>query len=110
MDIDVSLAGDSLPINVENPHHMDTESVVGRIGEFLQERGVPHGDLALAELLPKMVKGIAGCEGGCPANAQSLVRKGFGKYHLEYIEGGILTAKYEVSPGRSLEIKMFPDF
>lgn len=110
MEIDVSLAGDSLPINVENPHKMDTESVVSRIGEFLRQKGVSHEKLALTELLPKMVRGIAGCEGGCPANAQSLVRKGFRDYRLEYIEGGILTAKYEVSPGTSLEIKMFPEF
>jgi hypothetical protein len=66
--------------------------------------------LALEELLPRMVRGVAGCESGCPANAKSLVRSGFRDYRLEYIDGGILTAARDVAPGERLEIKIFPEF
>jgi hypothetical protein len=61
-------------------------------------------------LLPKMVRGIAGCEGGCPANALELVSSGFKNFDLAYIEGGILTAKAELENGKTLNLKMFPDF
>jgi hypothetical protein len=57
-----------------------------------------------------MVRGVAGCEGGCPSNARSLVRAGFRDYHLDYVEGGILTAAREVAPGERLVIKIFPEF
>lgn len=110
MDIDITFGGRSLPIKVENPHRMDTGAVVGRIGEFLAEDNVPSDGLYLEELLPRMVKGIAGCERGCPADAQSFVRKGFRQYNLEYIEGGILQARCEAAAGGVLEIRMFPEF
>jgi hypothetical protein len=61
-------------------------------------------------LLPKMVRGIAGCEDGCPANALELVSSGFKNFDLAYIEGGILTAKAELENGKTLNLKMFPDF
>lgn len=110
MDIDVELNGDSLPIQVENPFGMDTEEVVRRISEFLEPRGVQPDGLRLPELLPRMVRGIAGCEQGCPADAQRLVHEGFHRYSLQYVEGGILKASLEVFDGKRLEIRMFPEF
>jgi hypothetical protein len=38
------------------------------------------------------------------------VDKGFKKFKLAYVEGGILTAKAEAETGNVLFIKMFPDF
>ncbi len=110
MDIDVMVAGESLPIKVEDHFHMDVDAVVGKIEEFLSRKGLSREDLHLHELLPRMVQGIAGCEKGCPADAQSLVRSGFKTYDLAYVEGGILTARYEIKPGSAIEIKMFPEF
>ena len=110
MDIDVMVAGESLPIKVEDHFHMDVDAVVEKIGDFLSSKGLPSEGLHLKELLPRMVQGIAGCEKGCPADAQSLVRRGFRTYDLEYVEGGILMARYEINPGNTLEIKMFPEF
>jgi len=110
MDIDVSLNGESLPVHVENPHRLDVDDVAGRIGEFLKARGAVTDELDLEALLPRMVRGVAGCEGGCPADARQMVRDGFKEYRLDYIEGGILTATCDLEEGKRLEIKMFPDF
>jgi hypothetical protein len=110
MDIDVRFMGRTLPIKVTDPHRMNTAAVVGEIVSFLNgDAGSPDA-MHLAELLPRMVRGVAGCEGGCPSNAKGLVRAGFRDYHLDYVEGGILTAAREVAPGQRLEIKIFPEF
>ena len=114
MDIEISYGGDSLYLEVGNPHKMNTPKVAKQLAGFLQQNGVDEGnikELSLAELLPKMVRGVAGCEAGCPSNAYSLVRSGFQKYKLEYIDGGILTAKHGVSSSADMiTIKVFPDF
>ena len=110
MDIDVDVNGDSLPIQIADPFQMDVDRVIQRIAEFLEPKGLAVEPLRLEELLPRMVRGIAGCERGCPADAQSFVRKGFHDYKLEYIEGGILTAFREMATGGRLEIRMFPGF
>lgn len=110
MDIDVNFQGRSLPIKVADPYRMDTRDVVHRITTFLDGETAADDGLALEQLLPQMVRGVAGCEGGCPADARWLVRRGFGDYQLNYIDGGILTAKRELTPDSFLEIKIFPEF
>jgi len=110
MDIDVHFMGRTLPIKLSDPHRMDTPAVVGEIEAFLNGDAGNADAMHLAELLPRMVRGVAGCEGGCPSNAKGLVRAGFHDYHLDYVEGGILTATREVAPGQRLEIKIFPEF
>lgn len=110
MELDVRLEADSLSIPIENPFRMDLEAVVASIESFLAARGAAAGGLDLRGLLPKMVKGIAGCEAGCPSDAKGFVSRGFLSYRLEYIEGGILSAASKTADGRSLQIRMFPDF
>jgi len=114
MDIEISYGSDSLYLEVGNPHKMNSTKVAQQLAGFLQQNRVDEGsikELSLVELLPKMVRGVAGCEAGCPANAYSLVRSGFLKYKLEYIDGGILTAKHSVSSSADIiTIKVFPDF
>ncbi len=110
MDIDVSINSESLTINVENPHRFDVKGVMGDIVGFGKKYGV---DLALYEmdkLIPRMIRGVAGCEAGCPSDAMSVVRSGFGNFKLSYVEGGILTASQILENGNPLEIKVFPDF
>jgi len=110
MEIEVLIDNDSLPINVVDPHKIDHEAVNRRIHGFLQQAGIHDvSALNIPLLLPKMVRGVAGCEAGCPANAQSLVREGVDGYTLAYVEGGVLTARRPVGE-RKLEIKIFPDF
>jgi hypothetical protein len=57
-----------------------------------------------------MIRGIAGCERGCPANAQDLVSSGHKGFDMQYVEGGILTARIVTADGSVLSLKLFPDF
>ena len=45
-----------------------------------------------------------------PADAKGLVSKGFKDFELQYIEGGILSARRLTGDGRFFYLKMFPDF
>ncbi len=110
MEIDVTVNGESFSITVENPFRMNTSEVVTRILDFAGKKGVDLGGMNLEGLLPKMVRGVVGCEEGCPANAKSLVSQGYGDFQLEYIEGGILAASCEINGSGALTIKVFPEF
>jgi hypothetical protein len=110
MDIDIHIGTESLTVFVENPHRFDVSHVFQRIYDFGMKFGVDLNALKIGKLIPEMVRGVAGCEGGCPADAKSLVRTGFGDFTLAYIEGGILSASYNLHNGKSLVVKIFPDF
>lgn len=110
MDIDVSIGQESLPISIENPHRFNLDSVVRNVIEFGRKFGVDLASLHIEKLIPRMIRGVAGCEGGCPSDAMSLVRQGFGEFNLSYVEGGILTAVISLDNKGPLEIKVFPDF
>lgn len=76
----------------------------------MSSKGISLGSLNIRGLIPKMVKGIAGCEKGCPADAKVLVSRGVTDFELEYIEGGILSATAKTADGTVIFLKMFPDF
>ncbi len=110
MDIDIRIENESLTISVENPHRFDVSRVFQRIVDFGRKFGSDLNALNIGKLIPEMVRGVTGCEGGCPADAKSLVKTAFGDFTLAYIEGGILSASYTLDNGKPLEIKIFPDF
>ena len=110
MELDVRMGKESLSIVIANPFRLETDVIVGRIEEFMAARGGEAKDLDIRGLLPRMVKGIAGCEAGCPSDARSVVQKGHRHFSLEYIEGGILAATAELGQGQTLSLKLFPDF
>ncbi len=110
MDLDVSIDKESLSINIENPHRFDTAQVTGQIVDFGEKLGVDLALLEIEKLVPRMIRGVAGCEGGCPADAKSLVREGFGDFDISYVEGGILTAQQSLGNGIAIVVKIFPDF
>ncbi len=110
MDIDVSINSEKMSINVENPHRFDISQHTENIMDFGRKSGVDLTPYEVDKLIPRMIRGVAGCEGGCPSDAQSLVRQGFGVFSLEYIEGGILTAVHNLENGNPLSVKVFPDF
>ena len=110
VELDVSCDTKSLSITIENPFQLKIDSLVGQIETFLSAQGAGTNGLDIRGLLPKLVKGIAGCEGGCPADAKSLVSRGFPNFELAYIEGGILQAKAVTREGKSISLRMFPDF
>jgi hypothetical protein len=110
MELDVKVAGKSLSIPIPDPFRLDLESLVVKIEAFLSSQGAATSGLDFRGLIPKLVKGIAGCEGGCPADAQSFVSRGFTNFKLAYIEGGILQAQAKSADGKDISLRMFPDF
>lgn len=110
MDIEISINGNSCSINVENPHRFNVTDVMEDIVSFGNKNGVNLSPYELDILILKMIRGVAGCEAGCPSDAMSVVRKGFGNFKLSYVEGGILTAVQKLENGNPLEVKIFPDF
>ena len=110
MEISIGVGSDSISIVVENPFHIDLDSVVGQIEAFCSLKGAALNGVDVRGLIPKMIRGIAGCERGCPADAKEFVYRGFKEFSLAYVEGGILTAKAVIGGNKELSIKMFPDF
>ncbi|HUK99517.1 MAG TPA: hypothetical protein VLX29_01535 [Nitrospirota bacterium] len=110
MELDVRIDKDSISIGIDNPFHLDLDAMVGRIEQFLTLKGQKLNGLDVRGLLPRMVKGIAGCEAGCPADAKNVVKQGYKNFKLDYIEGGILSATVEIEHGKTLSLKLFPDF
>jgi hypothetical protein len=110
MDIDIRINEKSHSIDIENPFRFDMSAVMSDVIEFGNKNNVALEPYKLDELIPMMIKGVAGCEAGCPSDAQNVVRQGFGNFKLDYIEGGILTAIQTLENSKELEIKIFPDF
>lgn len=110
MELDVSVEKDSLSIPINDPFRLDLDAIVEKIEDFVASKGSRLDGLDIKGLLPMMVKGISGCEAGCPANALELVSKGFRNFDLSYVEGGILTAKADTEENKLLSIKIFPDY
>jgi hypothetical protein len=110
MELDIRMEKESLAITIEDPFRINLDALLRKINEFLAPKGVSTDNLDIRGLLPRMVKGIAGCEAGCPADAKSVVKKGHRNFTLEYIEGGILSASAQLGQGKTLSLKLFPDF
>jgi hypothetical protein len=110
MDIDVIIGQSSLSFNIENPHRMDATRIAHEIIDFGKQRSFDLEIFDVERLIRRMVRGVAGCENGCPADAKSLVREGFGDFRISYIEGGILSAIKSLGDGVAIELKVFPDF
>jgi hypothetical protein len=110
MILDVNIGTGSLSIDIPNPYQLDLDGICGRILEFAASHDAGIEELDIPGLIPRLVRGIAGCEGGCPANAKSLVRSGFKSFELEYVEGGILVARAPLNGGARISLKMFPEF
>jgi hypothetical protein len=110
MDIDVHIGGESLTISIQNPHRFNLQDVVGRIRDAGERAGYDLSKTDLEGLILRMIRGVAGCEAGCPSNAKSLVREGFDGFNLDYIEGGILSAETRLKDGEALRLRVFPEF
>ncbi len=109
MELDVRLNDRSVTITITDPFRLDLAAITGRVRDLAAEQGLSLDGLDVGGLVPLMVRGVAGCEAGCPADAKGIVERGHRNFRLEYVEGGILTARAEVT-GLNLELKLFPDF
>jgi hypothetical protein len=110
MELDIKIGSDSLSIPISNPFQLELDAMIETIKGFASSRGIKLDNLDIGGLIQKMVKGIAGCERGCPADAKGLVSRGVSDFELEYIEGGILSATTKTADGTAVFFKMFPDF
>ena len=110
MELDIKIGSNSLSIPIDKPFQLELDSMMKKIEAFASSKSVDLGSLDITGLIPKMVKGIAGCEKGCPADAKGLVSRGVRDFTLEYIEGGILSATAKTADGTIIYLKMFPDF
>lgn len=110
MELDVSIEKEKISIHIDNPFRLDLNSIVKEIEDFAVSRGLKLNGLDIKGLIPKMVRGIAGCENGCPSNALELVNSGVKNFKISYIEGGILTAETMTEGKKTISFKMFPEF
>jgi hypothetical protein len=93
MELDIRIDSESMSINIENPYRFDVAQEMQGISDFGSKFGVDIASLQIEKLIPRMLKGVAGCEA-----------------ELSYVEGGILTAIHKLGNGKSIEVKVFPDF
>ncbi|MBI5099047.1 MAG: hypothetical protein HZB30_07375 [Nitrospirae bacterium] len=110
MDIDIMIGDKSLTISLENAHRFDLAKLMENVINFGTNAGADITGLRIEKLIPRMIKGVAGCEGGCPSDAKGFAREGFGNFNLSYVEGGILKAEQLLDNGEQLQIKVFPEF
>lgn len=110
MEIEFEIHGNTYSKTTENPFNLDTKQLVEEFKKYLSERSIYIKDVDLEGLIPRMIKGVFGCEEGCPADAKRLVAEGYDGFKLEYIEGGILKAEYDMGDSVTLSVKVFPDY
>lgn len=110
MVLDVVINDASVTIQIDKPFKPDLDAIIAQIERFAFSKQADIAALDVRGLIPRMINGIAGCERGCPANAQGLVSSGYKDFDVQYVEGGILTARIMTRDGSLLYLKMFPDF
>lgn len=110
MEIEFEIQGNTFSKSTENPFNLDTRKLIEEFKKYLSDKNITIEDVDLEGLIPQMIKGVFGCEEGCPADAKRLVAEGYDGFKLEYIEGGILKAEYDMGNRIILSVKVFPDF
>ena len=110
MVLDIVIGGASETIPIADAYHPDLAAISTRIEQFANDKGTSVASLDISGLIQAMIKGIAGCERGCPADAKALTARGYDGFTLTYVEGGILTAKSGAGSNGGLTFKLFPDF
>jgi hypothetical protein len=108
--LDVVIDTASVTIQIDKPFQPDLDAIIVQMEQFARSAGTDITVLDVRGLISRMIKGIAGCEHGCPANAKNLVSMGYKGFDVQYVEGGILTARIRTREGTDLCLKMFPDF
>jgi hypothetical protein len=108
--LEIIIGSATLTIPIAEAFRPDVDDMITRIEQFAALQGADIAALDVRGLIPSMIKGIVGCERGCPADAKGLISRGYKGFDLQYIEGGILTGGAMTADGRPLYVKMFPDF
>jgi hypothetical protein len=107
---EVIIDGASITIPIAQPFRPDLDDIIARIERLAVAKEVDIAALDVRGLISEMIKGVVGCERGCPADAKGLISRGYKGFDLAYVEGGILTARSTNGNASLLHLKMFPDF
>ena len=91
MVLDVIINDASISVQIDKPLKPDLDAIYSQIEQFALSKGTDIKAFDLRGLVLKMIKGIAGCEHGCPADAKGLEYRGYKGFKVHYVEGGILT-------------------
>lgn len=110
MVLDVIINDASVSVQIDKPFQLDIDTIHSQIEQFALSNGTDIKALDIRGLILKMIKGIAGCEHGCPADAKDLESTGYKGFEVQYVDGGILKAHIMTKEGGILYLKMFPDF
>ena len=110
MVLEIIIGSISAIITIDEAFRLDLDDVITRIEQFAGKQGTDISAVDVRGLIPEMIRGIVGCERGCPADAKGLISRGYKYFDLKYIDGGILTARTMIADSKPLYIKMFPDF
>ncbi len=110
MILETMIDGASITIPIADPFTPDLAAIISQIEQLAILQGADIVSLDVRGLILEMIRGIAGCESGCPADAQDLVSRGYKGFDLHYVDGGILTARTATVDERPIYLKMFPDF
>jgi hypothetical protein len=109
MLLDVIIDGQSVSVRIDDPHRPDLEMIFSEIERFTSSKETEIEALDIKGLISAMIRGIVGCERGCPANAKYLESVGHKGFTVRYVEGGVLTANIKTGD-QMLSLRMFPDF
>ena len=62
MDIDIIIGDKSLNVSLENAFRFDAEKLMQKVNDFSRSLGTDISGLRIEKLIPRMIKGVAGCE------------------------------------------------
>lgn len=110
MELSVAINENFLSFPLPDPFRADLDGIVKQVEALASASGYSLAGLDIKNLIQRMIRGVGGCESGCPANALDMVRRGFSGFQLQYVEGGILTATHSGGKDKVLRLEMFPDF
>lgn len=94
-------------ISFDDLERAEVSEIAEKIGEVTGQYGVSISNLDVVGLVPKMIRGVFGCQHGCPGDAKGVASAGHSHFNLEYVEGGILSA---TAKDQSFSINVFPEF
>ena len=110
MVLEIIIDDASVTVQIPEAFRPDIEDIMAQIERIAVSKGADIAALNVRGLILQMIRGIAGCENGCPADAKGLTTRGYNGFDLHYVEGGILTARTKTGSGNVINLKMFPDF
>ena len=90
MEISIGVGSDSISIVVENPFHIDLDSVVGQIEAFCSLKGAALNGVDVRGLIPKMIRVLQGAREDALLMQRSLSTEALRSLALPMLREGFL--------------------